>query len=123
MKCNVKMHQQISDDVIAFEGMLLYILGELHKNEGYGRDRLRRTYDSTLLEMLRDAKMANGRISLGAGDSYVRFAMDYGLTFEAFLERQKDALAEMEREMQEKIEETWAARRAYLEGKKNGRFK
>lgn len=123
MKCNAKLHQQINADARAFEAMLLYVLGELNEKEGYGKSRLQRVYDNTMLAMYRDAQFEKARLRLGAGDSYILFAMNNGLTAEAFQERQKDALVALEQELKEEIEKTWQARRAYLERKRNGQTK
>ena len=122
MKSMAKQRQQIEEKAKDLNSMLLYVLGELHKNEGFGGERLRRNYDSVLLEMYKDVSYTKAGLTSGVGDSYAVFAREYGLTFEAYMERQKEAIEAFTEEFAQKVEETRQARLAWLqkERERNG---
>lgn len=92
MKANVKQRQQFKRDAQAAETMLLYMLGELNKHEGFGKKRLQRMYDTIMMEMFKDVSLHDFGIKVNAQDTYQRFALDNDLTPAKFQERQKETI-------------------------------
>ena len=78
MKSYVKQRQELTERVADIHGGILYLLGELRK-KGWGAGRLQELYDNVMLEMYKDVCYYRAGIHLGAGDSYARLAMDFGL--------------------------------------------
>lgn len=112
MKSNVKKRQEMVEKTADLQAMMLYILDMIHRKHGFGAKRLPELYDAVLLEMYKDVCRTNAGLTKSVGDYYTRFSMDYKLTFEDYLERQKDAIKEVEEELQKEIEkyrqERWA---------------
>lgn len=85
--------------------MVLRILGELHKHEGYGPKRLKRLYDYLLLESHKDCTLEAYGLVTNANDSYYSWGIENGLTPREFEERQQKALAEWELELRKILED------------------
>lgn len=105
MKSNFKAQMQRKRDNRATELMLLRILGELHKHEGYGEKRLKRLYDYVLLESHKDYTLEMLGIKENPNDSYYSWGIRNGLTPQEFEKRQAKALMEWNLELQRRVQE------------------
>lgn len=99
MKSNVKAQVQKQRELRATELMLLRMLGELNKHDGYGTVRLQRMYDRVLLESHKDYTLECLGIKTNPNDSYYSWGIRHGLTPKEFEERQAKALAEWDMEL------------------------
>ena len=109
MKSNVKKRQELVEKTADLQAMMLYFLDKLHREYGFGYKRLPELYDSVLLEMYADVSRTKAGLTGAVGDYYTRFSMDYGLTFEDYLERQKDAIRAFDEEFEKEVAEHRAA--------------
>ena len=121
MKSWAKQRREIEAKSTDLHSMLLYTLGELHKNYGWGKGRLQGLYDHVLLEMYKDVCNTQGGLTSGVGDTYAVFARDFGLTYADYMERQKGNIDAFAEEFAQKVEKTREERLAWsrLERERN----
>ena len=97
--------EQKKRDLRATELIILRILGEMNKHEGYGTKRLQRLYDYLMLESQRDDYLQELGLVTNANDSYYSWGIENGLTPREFEKRQQKALAELTYELRKEAKE------------------
>ena len=97
--------EQKKRDLRATELIILRILGEMNKHEGYGTKRLQRLYDYLMLEGYKDCYLEEKGLVTNANDSYYSWGIEKGLTPREFEERQQKALAELAFELLKEAKE------------------
>lgn len=97
--------EQKKRDLRATELIILRILGEMNKHEGYGTKRLQRLYDYLMLEGYKDCYLEEKGLVTNANDSYYSWGVEKGLTPREFEERQQKALAELTSELRKEAKE------------------